>query len=134
MLTFIPLLKKYKIYTAFPVILAQIVDIIIWVFLMFENRMPFHRSHITKYQVYADIVYGTFCLPTLHFYKLYFILVFFLAAILINIILLYFMKTGNLGGVIDITYALENIKIVLIFVPLLEFTYQCWRRRIKCFK
>lgn len=91
MIAFIPLLLKYKLYSATPVILAQIADLIGWLYYMTPDRAAKDRTYISKLQIYADIVYSIFCLPTLHFYRLYFVFVYMSVAVVLNFILVHFM-------------------------------------------
>ena len=90
---------------------------------MTPDRKAQDKTIISKVQIYADIVYGIFCLPTLHFYRLYFVFVYISVAVIIDFILLKFIAEGNMGGILDMGYTLENLRVFMILVPLLEFTY-----------
>ena len=75
MMTFVPLIRKYKLTSLIPVVIAGFVDVISWVYLIYADN---NSLQIQMIKLFSDMLVNGMTIPMLLFYKFY--IVFFFSA------------------------------------------------------
>ena len=81
MMTFVPLIRKYKLTSLIPVVIAGFVDVISWVYLIYADN---YSLHIQMIKLFSDMLVNGMTIPMLLFYKFYIVLFFSAGSLVID--------------------------------------------------